>query len=507
MKVISFCIYGSNNKYCKGLDENLKLIQINLTDYNAFIYVGDNVPDHWISTYKSYQFVKLIYTERTGHDNMINRFFAIDHEDVDIAIIRDADSRLHERDIWCIKHFETSSYKFHTIRDHPEHRALILGGLWGIKKGCIDISIQDLYKQFNSSNKSFNIVQHDQYFLRDIVYPLVYSNMIVYAFNERMKMLQNENLLKIPLEVINDNFCGLAIKYDESGNEIKEYKWNYGYECIICKKFCGPNKCGKCGQVIYCSRECQVNDWQKHKLTCFEIIPLVSVIIPTYNRFKYVLNAIDSVKKQTYKNIEIIVVNDRSTEAEYYSHDFTDNNIKIIHHEKNSREVFGYVCSNYPRNTGLLASKGKYIAFLDDDIWLPNKLELQVEMMNKTKCKMSCTEGYIGSGIYTNQQIYKKYNSEYFLNDLRNIYARHFYELIDFPDIWDYNFLKIHNCVITSSVLIDKKLLIDNNCIQYDKNGGEDYKIWLRALQFTKCCYIKSCCFYYDDNHGLGRNY
>ena len=48
----------------------------------------------------------------------------------------------------------------------------------------------------------------------------------------------------------------------------------------------------------------------------------VSVIIPTYNRFKYLLNAIKSVKQQTYSNIEIIVVNDCSTQEDYYTFDF-----------------------------------------------------------------------------------------------------------------------------------------------------------------------------------------
>ena len=61
----------------------------------------------------------------------------------------------------------------------------------------------------------------------------------------------------------------------------------------------------------------------------------VSVIIPTYNRFKYLLNAIESVVNQTHKDIEVIVVNDCSTEEEYYSFDFnssltTSNYLKSI---------------------------------------------------------------------------------------------------------------------------------------------------------------------------------
>ena len=57
--------------------------------------------------------------------------------------------------------------------------------------------------------------------------------------------------------------------------------------------------------------------------------PIVSVIIPTFNRFKFLLNAIESVRNQTYKDFEIIVVNDGSTETDYCNHNW-DNDINII---------------------------------------------------------------------------------------------------------------------------------------------------------------------------------
>ena len=114
----------------------------------------------------------------------------------------------------------------------------------------------------------------------------------------------------------------------------------------------------------------------------------VSVIIPTYNRFHYLLNAIKSVKEQTYKNIEIIVVNDCSIQKEYYLFDFKKNfgdEFYILHLPKNSKEIFGIVSpGGHARNIGMMLSSGTYIAFLDDDdYFLPSKIEKQLKLMKK----------------------------------------------------------------------------------------------------------------------------
>ena len=109
----------------------------------------------------------------------------------------------------------------------------------------------------------------------------------------------------------------------------------------------------------------------------------ISVIIPTYNRFNFLLNTIKSIKEQTYKNIEIIVVNDCSQEKEYYKYDWKINNIIIIHLEENSKNKFGFACAGFVRNKGIEISSGKYIAFCDDDdIWFPEKLKLQINERN-----------------------------------------------------------------------------------------------------------------------------
>ncbi len=107
-------------------------------------------------------------------------------------------------------------------------------------------------------------------------------------------------------------------------------------------------------------------------------MPKVSVIIPTYNRSEYISETIDSVVAQTYKDFEIIVVDDGSTDntkevlAKYGS------KIKVIDQVNSERAI--------ARNNGVQNSSGEYIAFLDsDDLWLEDKLEKQVKILDEMK--------------------------------------------------------------------------------------------------------------------------
>lgn len=236
--------------------------------------------------------------------------------------------------------------------------------------------------------------------------------------------------------------------------------------------------------------------------------PLVSVIIPTYNRFNFLLNAINSVKSQTYPNIEIIVVNDCSTQPEYYSHKFEG--VTIINLSINSKEKFGFACAGYVRNQGIKNSSGDYIAFLDDDdIWLPNKIELQIKAMQETSCNMSCTDGYIGHGQFNSNYKYKLYNEEHYKNDLKNIYLSKNSSLLlnGIPKIWNKEFLSVHNCVICSSCIISRSILDKVDMFDNVINGKEDYGCWLKVIEHTNCVYIYEPCFYYDLGHGYGQNY
>lgn len=236
----------------------------------------------------------------------------------------------------------------------------------------------------------------------------------------------------------------------------------------------------------------------------------VSIIIPTFNRFLYLLNTIASIKDQTYPDIEIIVVNDKSTQEEYYTHDWNKEGVIMIHLPENTKTTFGYVCAGHVRNTGIEKATGHYIAFCDDDdIWFPSKLHLQIDAMKETGCRMSSTDGLLGHGVYNPRKRYMKYNSENCYPMLKEKYNKYGSDALDngFPKIWTMEFLKIHNCVICSSVVMEKTLLDDIGNMKCVNNGNEDYDCWLRALGHTNLVYVDDICFYYDNNHGNGQNY
>ncbi|ASC69626.1 putative glycosyltransferase [Halomicronema hongdechloris C2206] len=106
--------------------------------------------------------------------------------------------------------------------------------------------------------------------------------------------------------------------------------------------------------------------------------PIVSVIIPTYNRAVLLEKAIKSVLKQTFSNFELIIVDDASSDQTTATIDrLYESCIKYIKHNKNMG-----VCA--ARNTGLAQAKGEYVAFLDsDDEWMPDKLQRQIDRFNE----------------------------------------------------------------------------------------------------------------------------
>jgi glycosyltransferase involved in cell wall biosynthesis len=106
--------------------------------------------------------------------------------------------------------------------------------------------------------------------------------------------------------------------------------------------------------------------------------PLVSVVVPTYNRPDFLKKTVQSIAEQTYKNIEIIIV----------SNGFNKNNQKVAQEFNDSRIIYADQENSggpaSPRNHGIKIAKGKYVAFCDDDdLWMPDKIEKQIKALEE----------------------------------------------------------------------------------------------------------------------------
>lgn len=242
----------------------------------------------------------------------------------------------------------------------------------------------------------------------------------------------------------------------------------------------------------------------------------ISIIIPSYNRFNYLLNALNSIKSQSLYDhalgikiiLEIIIINDCSTQNEYYTHDF-GSDIRLINLNTNSKKIFGNSAIGYVRNKGLEIATGEYIAFLDDDdIMLPFKLLILTKFAVENNASFICSDGLIGEGVYLPNKLYKKYNEEEFKEAITVVHKINNSNLMDngFPSIWTHEFISIHNSIITSSVFMSKSLVDKVGWFNLN-NFAEDWDYWLRASKLSNINYLNTPLFYYDNNHGNGSLY
>lgn len=105
--------------------------------------------------------------------------------------------------------------------------------------------------------------------------------------------------------------------------------------------------------------------------------PLVSVVMPCYNYASFVGDAVDSVLSQTYQNIELIIINDGSTDdTKEILEAISDNRVMVLHIENSGVST--------ARNKGIELARGQFIAFIDaDDLWSPDKIQQQVQAFKK----------------------------------------------------------------------------------------------------------------------------
>jgi protein O-GlcNAc transferase len=222
VNVFSFCLYGPNNpRYYIPLLENIQIVAQYFPGWKVYIYTGTDVDPEYIKVLQSYSNVVLRPTGIRGEANMIRRFMAIDEPDVDIMMVRDADSLIHWRDRWAIGRFISQpEYVAHTIRDHVDHTARLMGGLWGLRKSA-GLVIADEYAMFKNNPVDFGIA-HDQNFLSAQIYPKVLTRLFVHYSNGRTRA--GEAGEAFPFAWSSDLFCG-RIEYPQQRDYYRPIKF------------------------------------------------------------------------------------------------------------------------------------------------------------------------------------------------------------------------------------------------------------------------------------------
>jgi len=206
---------------------------------------------------------------------------------------------------------------------------------------------------------------------------------------------------------------------------------------------------------------------------------LVSVIIPTYNRYELLNHSIRSVLANTYKNVEIIVINDCSTDQRYYSGELEKyEKTTIIHLPVNMRKKHNVsAAQGITRNYGIEKARGEWIAFLDDDdFYLETKLEKQLEAMKKENILFSTTNMYmINHRSITMDKL-----------DFNIMSSHQEYE----NKILNLDMVRKLNYIANSSVVIHHSIVKKTGLQHIVPRGEEDWDYWKRALQYTDCLYI-----------------
>lgn len=186
--------------------DNVNIINERFPEWYIFIYFN-GIPS-WANTILSaHSNVRMIPSQFPDNRSMLERFCAIDVPNVKMMCVRDADSRIHTRDEWCIRQFIESDKQIHIIRDHPHHDWYILGGIWGLRNP-IDFSMKDTIHTYISQNQ--NVWSIDMNFLRDVIYPKFCSNALIHAM---IRMSPTEVITEIPFPVIDHDFCGQVMDY------------------------------------------------------------------------------------------------------------------------------------------------------------------------------------------------------------------------------------------------------------------------------------------------------
>lgn len=206
---------------------------------------------------------------------------------------------------------------------------------------------------------------------------------------------------------------------------------------------------------------------------------LVSIIMPSYNTGKFIAETIKSVQTQTYKNWELIIIDDDST-------DNTDEVVepflkedKRITYRKNKRNSGAAIS----RNRALRLAKGRWVAFLDsDDLWHSEKLKRQIAFMERTECHFSYT-------AYSEMDEMSR-NTGIIVKGPKKVSKRMMYAYC-----WP-------GCL---TVMYDRKFVGDIQIVDIRKNN--DYAMWLKISKKAECYFLNQVLAKYRKRSGSISNH
>jgi hypothetical protein len=190
-----------------------------------YVYVTPEVPLAFFEQWKQLpqERLQMIRVERKSNSqNMTDRFLAIDDPTVDIMIVRDADSRVYDRDASTVNQFLSSEkHFFHIIRDYPTHHYEILGGMWGMKKQgfqkifpsqTMNNLIQKYYQKLSTAEKGYGA---DQHFLKQVLYPQLPFSLVMIHNSSRHFEKGNTPFL-VSCQDQNFHFIGQSYEADNT---------------------------------------------------------------------------------------------------------------------------------------------------------------------------------------------------------------------------------------------------------------------------------------------------
>ena len=173
MKVISFCLWGDKLKYCVGAVKNAQSFKDFYPDWNCIFYISKDVPQKYREQLAAANCNLIECSEESNFSFNINRFLAIDLDNVTHVIFRDTDSRFCQREVDAVNEWISNDTTLHVMKDHPYHGNFpILAGMFGLNKSRFPYSMEQSINFFKSKvEKQLNGAYYfDQIFLKEFIW-------------------------------------------------------------------------------------------------------------------------------------------------------------------------------------------------------------------------------------------------------------------------------------------------------------------------------------------------